>query len=334
MCVFACMHAPRTHPTHQPTPPLHSPNHPKSRTPTTQGCLVWGPEKAEAVLDALSPSSLCSKALAFTYGCHPADAALLGKRTAHDLQLLAEVPPSLDLAANLWCRLPGSTLQHLAGSTLPEHHAQRMRETRLVQRAPLLTISECGCSGGEGDDADSPSPFASRTPSSPSSPQWQPPEALRVSVEVGRLEAGSFPADLEEAWRRIKGALAADSASSSPSPCGCASSVVSSIDLDAAGFVGSSEPPSTCASLATSLALPSCPPVRAAASSGAGSSVRSAAGSAALEAVQPPSRCCSSTSGGGDDDDDASAVASPFAGLFGGEEEWEDEFVIVASGGW
>jgi hypothetical protein len=56
-----------------------------------QGCLVWGSGKTEAILSALDAEAHCAKALTFAYGCHPADAALLGKRQAHALEVLLRV---------------------------------------------------------------------------------------------------------------------------------------------------------------------------------------------------------------------------------------------------
>lgn len=57
---------------------------------------MWGESKKEEILAALSSSHDCSKALAFSYGAHPWDVALLGKRPLDSqVQVLLQVGAAL-----------------------------------------------------------------------------------------------------------------------------------------------------------------------------------------------------------------------------------------------
>ena len=136
--VFETDRPPSTHPPTRPTPPPG---------PPTQGCLVWGARKTEAALAALAGDARCAKALAFTYGCHPADAALLGRRLAHTVEVLLEVPPRSRHLEDPWCRLPGAAFEVVEGG-VAEHHQRRIEGLRLASRCAARGFGGGGFGGG------------------------------------------------------------------------------------------------------------------------------------------------------------------------------------------
>jgi hypothetical protein len=297
----------------QPFPPTHQNLPPPStqrNQQQNQGCLVWGEPKTGAILDALArPSGRgAATALAFAYGRHPADAALLGRRGSSGggggaaVQLLVEVAPREPREEDLWCRLPGAELQRPAAGGLAAHHQQRMEETRrrgrpTPPRSPLASSpARVGCCPLASPLSPAASDGGSTAPVECDAAWGGCAEPAATQDDAGGLRAGCPTASLP----RLAVVSAATAASGSP--CGSVRGASPPyLPPGASPFCISREG--------------GCPAGRADSSTDGSSAASPAAGA----------RPCGSL-------DNAS---SPFASQSDqGEEEWEEEFLILACGGW